>query len=134
MSNSDLLAAFERQEQLAADFRGLRRVHRILIGVVGVLGVVIVLAVVAIIGNNQTVHDVKANARDDVVRACQTLNGADRANREAFTAQADIFAKLIPPTQAGLDALAQLRSAVPANHDRDCDGDGELDAADYPTS
>lgn len=117
---------------LIEELRKQRRRNRwrdIATGVVAVLFVAVAWGAVA---NRHTVNDVKANRRDDVVRACQVVNRANQITREAFAKQADIFAKVIPPTPSGLDALAQLRGAVPEDHDQDCNGNGTRDAGDYP--
>lgn len=131
-TQTEFTATVIRLERAIKQFKGVRLINRILIGVVAALAVVLALAIGAILSNRRTVNDVKANSRDDLVRACQTLNAASRGTRESFERQVASFAKIIPPTPAGADALAELRTDVPANNDNDCNADGTLDAADYP--
>lgn len=111
----------------------LRRKFMVQRIMMGVLAVLVVAGGLLIVSNRNLTNNVSANTKGDVVRACQTVNRANQITREAFDAQADIFAKIIPPTPAGLDALAQLREAVPEDKDHDCNADGTVDTADYPS-
>lgn len=129
---TDLIATLMRQERAVKQLRWLRPAVWILVGLVPLLVVAVIVGAFLIAGNRRLTNDVSDNARGDLIRACQIVNRANQITRESFSKQADTFAKIIPPTPAGLDALAQLRSAVPQDQDHDCDANGIVDGDDYP--
>lgn len=132
-------------DALVVEVRKLRTRNRVLAGVLALFIVLVVWVGVIANGARHTTESLKANTAADKAEsdaqaliACRLRNGANAVVRDQFARYNDTFDRLIPqPHSAGAQAaIDQLRSSVPPadKTDRDCNGDGGLDGADYPTS
>lgn len=91
--------------------------------------VVIVSLAIAAVGYT-TVHADRQDAKSSL-RGCQERNGGQAVTRGIFTDTYDVIER--PPSPIPAGALDPLRQQVNAarKYDRDCDGDGRIDAGDF---
>jgi hypothetical protein len=122
--------AVQHMDDLAADIRSLEvSKRRLKILTVGLLVALIVLGLVSFL----TVRGFNEQRE----RGCQNRNDSARVTRQFAEQQFAIFEAATQTRQATQDQLTlleQLRHAVPKQSETefDCNGDGELTAADYP--
>lgn len=139
MSNQEtLLTAIDG---LDVELKKLRRRNRLMMLAIGLIVLLVVglgIEANAVRLSNQRL---KENSRSDQVERdaqvlvnCKLQNAANRVVRDGFGAYNDVLAGLVT-SPGGQAAVAKLRESVaPADKtDRDCNGDGGLDGADYPT-
>lgn len=83
---------------------------------------------------------VEAEAAEDVVeerQRCELRNDAIRTAREGFESLLDALDTILPDDPDAQQFIADLRRELPLDpgetNEADCDGDGDLDAQDYPS-
>lgn len=129
-------------DDLVAEMRKWRKRNRLLTVAVGVM--LVLLVAVGLVANSahHTADAVKRNSAADAaalevqrLTSCRLINQGNRVSREGLGSYTDGIDALItdPSAQAAVDA--KLRGSIPdpEKQDRDCNGDGGLDGADYPS-
>lgn len=127
----------DRVEALA---RRNRRQRWMIFGLALILAVLIPVVVIGF-GALHDLHDLTVRTErtriEQTLDNCRVRNSAARGNRDRFAHFYDALGKLFP-SDAGQKFVADLRAAAPIpdpkDEDIDCNADGTLDAADYPTA